>query len=122
MPEIFYLNDPTSIQDEIDEEDVTEAFKQRLLQDPRVNLQLVADIMKAQGEGKSLLEAVNDAAPELLQPVQNVPPEAGALGPEGQPATPEEQQATLAAGATNPQALAGVFQPPPLQQQIVRGP
>ena len=99
---LSYMDDPTVEQDKIDREDANDAFKQRLLTDPRMPLSVVARVSQLMADGISLVDAATEVLPELQQADQAQ----AAAGQAGQPGTANQPSPTgvpgqegLAAGA-----------------------
>lgn len=121
--QVDYIDDVTVEQDRIDRENLANVFFQRFSTDPNTKMSLIARSIVEMGKGKTLLETMTELAPEFLQaeekPAEGAPANGEMQGVQGtadQP-NPEEEQASLEAGG---QLDIGGFQPPPMQQQIVR--
>ena len=116
--QVSYIDDATVEQDRIDRENLANVFFQRLSTDPNTPMSVIAQAVIEMGKGKDLLETMKMVAPQFVEVEKQAQPEPkqGVQGTPDQP-NPNDQQATLDAGS---QLDIGGFQPPPLQQQIVR--
>jgi hypothetical protein len=131
--QLEYIDDPTLEQQKIDREDTQNAFKQRLLMDPRMPLAVVAKVSAMLDSGKSLVEVAEQVVPELQAADEAAQQGQTPAGPGGeQPATPGQGGAQpptngpLAAGPQQPtagQAAPDVQLPesPMVQQFITNG-
>lgn len=118
--QVEYIDDATVEQDRIDRENLANVFFQRFSTDPNTKMSLIAQAVVEMGKGKTLQEVMEQLAPEFVKAEEPKPEEGpmqGMAGTADQPA-PED----LAAGMEGGGELLdiGGFQPPPLQQQIVR--
>lgn len=119
---IDFVDDPVSVQAKIDMERTATVLFQRLTGDPATPMPIIAELMMALGKGKTLIEAITDVAPQLVQqPEQPAAPEAGIPGTE--PIDAAAEQLALEKGGAPEEGLdiapISPFAPPPLQQQIV---
>lgn len=122
--QIDYIADDTTEQNKIDREQLSMLFFQRLTSDASQPLSLVAQIILQMALGESLVDAVAEIAPQLVEAEAQAAPE-GPLAPPGVTEAPAEEAAALAAGGipeAEVQPFEPEFAPPPLQQQIVRNP
>lgn len=116
--QIDYIDDPDAVQRRIDAENLSNVFFQRFSTDPNTKMSHIAQAILEMGKGKDFLEVIEQIAPELVAEEEEAAEaqKQGMQQPAAEP-TPEEDAETLEAGG---QLDIGGFQPPPLQQQIVR--
>lgn len=125
--QLEFLDDATLEQQRVDREDTLNAFKQRLLMDPRMPLATVAKVAAMLDSGKSLLEVSNEVVPELQAADQAAQQGTAPAGPGGaQPAemgmggAQPPQNGPLAAGPQAPIEPVDVeLQGNPLVQQFI---
>lgn len=125
--QIDYVDDPMSEQDKIDREQLGAVLFQRWAADPSTAMSQMAQVFVLLGKGVTLLDAMEEVAPQIAAREQEQAAAAAPAGPAGMEpggAMPEDQ-AALEAGATPETGGAAFaplspFSPPPLQQQIVR--
>lgn len=124
--QVDYLDDPTNEQDEIDRENLANALFQRIAGDPAVPSYIAAQGVIEMGKGKTLIEAMEVVAPELVKAAQQQaaagPIAPGEIPPEPTTATPGQLEG-LAAGQGAPPGSAQQeieFAPPPLLQLFGR--
>ena len=90
--QLEYVDDPGAEQRIIDLEDTQDAFKQRILLDPRFPLSVVANIMKdLKMEGDTLIESAIKYIPELQAADQAAQQGGTPTAPEGQVGAPPEE-------------------------------
>lgn len=123
--QIDYIEDASIEQDLIDREAMAEAFFQRMAADQQTKMSTLATAVIAMSKGKSLMEAIEEVAPEFVsQEALKAEQEAAAAAPQA-PAgqAPAEQQAALEAGGTQEQDFVPPeFQPQPMANIINRNP
>jgi hypothetical protein len=108
--QIDYLSDSTSVDEDIDAENVKDALLQRFATDPRTPMSALANVASAmEDDGLSLVQALKAIVPELVTAEQQVQGAAGEAAPAGAPAEPG---IAAAPAPSLPQA--------PLQQVLVR--
>jgi hypothetical protein len=128
--QLDYLDDPTSEQNYIDQEQLATVLFQRFSADPNTPLSEVATALVAMGEGKDLVEVMKEQAARMAQREKEAQEAAmaaqaggGETLPQGEaPRDAEEEALALDKGETGGgAAIAPIspFAPPPLQQQIV---
>jgi hypothetical protein len=117
--QIDYIYDTTTVQQQIDQEQLSNVFFQRFSTDPNTPMSMIATAIMEMAKGKDFIEVITALQPELLakEEAQAQQQPEGITPPADNPA--EENVETLEAGG---QLDIGGFQPPPLQQQIVRSP
>jgi len=119
--QLEYVDDPTTEQRKIDLEDAMDAFKQRLLTDPRMPLASVVGVIQALRQGGTLEEAAESVMPELQQADKAAQMRGNAAGA-GQPAAAPEETPGVAGAqppTTGPMAVEAPTeaQPPEVQLQ-----
>jgi len=127
--QLDYLDDPTSEQNYIDQEQLATVLFQRFSADPNTPLSEVANSLVAMGEGKDLVEVMREAAAAMQKREEEAQKQAlAAQGGEQLPTgevgrEPGEEALALDKGEVQQggAAIAPIspFAPPPLQQQIV---
>jgi hypothetical protein len=128
--QLDYLDDPTSEQNYIDQEQLATVLFQRFSADPNTPLSEVASALVAMGEGKDLVEVMKEQAARMAQREKEAQEAAmaaqggGETLPQGEgPVDAEEEALALDKGQVEGggAAIAPIspFAPPPLQQQIV---
>ncbi len=127
--QLDYLDDPTSEQNYIDQEQLATVLFQRFSADPNTPLSEVANALVSMGEGKDLVEVMKAQALAMAEREKQAQEAAmaaqgGEQLPAGEgPRDAEEEALALDKGEVEPggAAIAPIspFAPPPLQQQIV---
>ena len=131
--QIDYLRDDIDLQNRIDAEAVAEARMQRFAADPRMDISTLIKFELAIADGKSSIEALKAALPEVQASEQAAKDAANpqAAGQGGPPPGADEMAGAAAAQGGQPQMPPGQapaqgdmlpldFARPPLQQQVVR--
>jgi ribosomal protein L12E/L44/L45/RPP1/RPP2 len=122
--QLDYVDDPTSEQNWIDQEQLSQVLFQRFSADPNTPLSAVAEALVEMGKGKDLTEVMEEQAAKMLER-EKAAQEAATkeqLPAGAAPRDAGEEALALDKGETpEGAAIAPIspFAPPPLQQQIV---
>lgn len=119
---IDYLANDPNIQDDIDREQLRKIVFQKFAGDPNTPMSALVTVVELMEKGKSLPEALQEAAPELVkppapQPEQGQLPGMGGPQPGPGPDAGEEQLALEQGGAPSEETIDTTeFNPPPFTQ------
>lgn len=101
--QLDYIEDISTVQDRIDEENLQDAFFQRFAADPNTPQSVMAQVLIDMNKGDSFVEALTKAQPALLQheQAQQTPPTPGQVGPTDVTA-PDQGQGLGGGGSIQP--------------------
>jgi hypothetical protein len=120
---VEFLTDPQAEPDRIEREEVARAIRQRFLTDPNISFDFIAEVLTLQRrDGLSLVDAVAKVRERMAAERERQAQQAEQLPQPEQAPPAAEQQVALSRGAVpQPVPLPAAFQPPPLEQVLVRG-
>lgn len=118
--QVEYIDDITVEQDRIDRENLANVFFQRFSTDPNTKMSLIAQAVVEMGKGKSLQDVMQELAPEFVKAEEPKPEQGQMQGVQGTADQPAPEDLAAAEQGGGQLLDIGGFQPPPLQQQIVR--
>lgn len=119
---IEFLKDPAAEPDRIEREEVARAIRQRFLTDPSIQFDFIAEVLAEQRKnGLSLVDAVAVVRQRMQAQAPAAPAEEELpTPPAGEPAATEQLALERGAVPEEQVALEHVFQPPPLEQILIR--
>jgi hypothetical protein len=122
--QLDYLDDVTTVQNAIDQENLQDAFFQRFAADPNTPQSLMAKTLIIMSKGKSFIQALEEIEPELfaaeqqqLQANQPQPPTPGAPGE-----LPPGAQTSASGGPGGGGSIQPALPIPPTNQVVTRNP
>ena len=123
--QLDYLDDVTTVQDAIDQENLQDAFFQRFAADPNTPQSLMAKTLIIMSKGKSFIQALEEIEPELFAAEQQQlaagqPPTPGAPGAPGE--LPPGAQTSDTGGLGGGGSIQPALPIPPTNQVVTRNP